>query len=145
MDGVPHIHAKTCEIKEGFLSKFSGCKETPIGLCIYCGRAFCANHGEARGVGEEICSRKNCVAKRDNLVVHMEYRAIVVAQNETGTCGIPDCSHAPDGQCGRCRAYFCLSHLDTREESVGQGVRQIRQMATLCGHCWDRRPIWNRQ
>jgi hypothetical protein len=38
-----------------------------------------------------------------------------------------------------------MSHLDTREETVGTGMQQMRQMATLCGHCWDRRPIWSRQ
>jgi hypothetical protein len=24
-------------------------------------------------------------------------------------------------------------------------MQQVRQMATLCGHCWDRRPVWSRQ
>jgi hypothetical protein len=142
---VPTIHATACEIKEGFFSKFSSCKEHPVGLCIYCGRAFCAEHGEVRSEGEEICYRKNCVAKRDDLVVHMQYRALVTAQNETGTCGIPSCQHPPDGQCSRCHAYFCLSHLDTRQETIGSGLQQVRQMATMCGHCWDRRPIWSRQ
>ena len=142
---MPTIHATTCEIKEGFLKKFSSCKQRPVGLCIYCGRAFCGDHGELRDQGEEICSRKNCIAKRDDLVTHLEYRALVVAQNQqTGTCGIPGCSHKPDGQCARCRAYFCLGHLDTREETVGTGYQQIRQMATMCAHCWDRRPIWTR-
>ena len=145
MKAVPHIHATACEIKEGFFSKFSGCKGTPAGLCIYCGRAFCAEHGEVRGAGEEICIRKNCIAKRDDLVVHMQYREQVEARNQTNSCGVTECQHPPDGQCGRCRAYFCLNHLDTREETVGSGMQQVRQMATMCGHCWDRRPIWTRQ
>ena len=141
---VPAIHAQSCEIKDGLFSKLSSCKGKPIGLCIYCGRAFCGEHGEIRDAGEEICTRKNCIAKRDDLVVHMEYRSLVAAQNETGTCGIPNCTHKPDGECARCRAFFCLGHLDTREETVGRGINQKRQMATMCGHCWDRRPIWNR-
>lgn len=141
---MPAIHATACEVNEGFLSRFSRCKGRPVGLCIYCGRAFCRDHGEVRDHGEEICCRKNCVAKRDDLVIHLEYRALMVAQNQTGTCGLPTCSNAPDGQCSRCRAYFCLTHLDTREETVGSGYQQIRRMATMCNHCWDRRPIWSR-
>jgi hypothetical protein len=23
-------------------------------------------------------------------------------------------------------------------------MQQVRHMATLCGHCWDRRPVWSR-
>ncbi len=141
---MPAIHAKSCEIKEGLISKFSGCKEKPIGLCIYCGRAFCANHGVVQDDKQEICSRKNCVAKKEDLLVHLAYKATMAVENERGLCGVPSCNVKPDGQCGRCKAFFCLRHIDTREETVVHGRAQIRQMATLCGHCWDRRPIWSR-
>lgn len=141
---MPHIHAAACEVKEGFMSRFSRCKEKPIGMCNYCGRAFCAEHGEVQTDGQEICFRKNCLAKRDDLVAHLQYRALVAKENEAGLCGVPACTEKPDGQCGRCRAYFCMRHIDTREESLMQGRAQVRQMATLCYHCWERRPIWTR-
>ncbi len=58
-----HIHSPTCEIKkEGLFSGFSSCKEKPAGLCVYCGRAFCAKHGEHLSDGSEVCTRKSCVA-----------------------------------------------------------------------------------
>jgi len=143
---MPHIHAATCEVKkEGILSKFSSCKAKPVGLCIYCGRAFCPDHGDISGGHEkEVCSRKFCIAKREDLVSHLQYVAVVNQQNATGSCGISNCSRKPDGQCGRCKAYFCIPHLDTREETVGTGMQQMRQMATMCDHCWDRRPIWSK-
>ena len=141
---VPSLNATTCEIKKGFFSTFLGCKGQPVGLCIYCGRAFCAAHGEVQSGGQEICSRKNCLAKRDDLVIHLHYVAVVQGFNESGACGQPGCHERPDGQCGRCRAYYCGRHLDTREETVSQGRGRISQMASMCPHCWQRRPIWTR-
>ena len=142
---MPHLNADSCEIREGFWSRFSACKEKPVGRCIYCARAFCATHGELRDDGEEICGRKNCVAKRDDLARHLQYVAVVTGFNEAGACGQPGCQNPPDGQCGRCRAFFCLRHLDTRDETVTRNGGRIARMATLCAHCWARRPIWNRR
>jgi hypothetical protein len=115
-----------------------------VGRCIYCGRAFCGDHGELRDEGQEICSRKNCVAKRDDLVIHLHYVALVNRDNDAGVCGQRGCDEKPEGECGRCRGFFCTRHLDTREETVNRGRARVSQMATMCLHCWARRPIWTR-
>jgi hypothetical protein len=74
----------------------------------------------------------------------MRYKDFVIGRNGSGRCGRPDCDHLPEGQCARCRAYFCYRHLETHEEVTGRGLEQVSRLATLCAHCWERRPIWTR-
>jgi len=134
------VRTVTCQAKGGLFR----CKGTAIGLCQYCGRHFCEQHAELVEDHQSVCSRRNCVAKRRDLVKHLAYKEAVFARNAAKHCGIEDCRHSPEGVCARCRGFFCGRHAETRDEVIlVNGVRTTR-MATLCRHCWDRRPIWTR-
>ena len=116
-----------------------------MGLCQYCGRPFCPKHGQRQADGQEICSRRFCIAKRDDLVVHLVYKDVVDARNETEKCGIDGCNNAIGGQCIRCRGFYCGRHVEGREERIYQNQVLVPQLASLCRHCWQRRPIWLRR
>jgi hypothetical protein len=130
----------TCQIKKGLFS----CARDAAGVCIYCGRPFCESHGVRLEDGQEICSRRFCVAKRDDLVVHLAYKEAVSKRNEQRQCGLDGCAHVVAGRCVRCSGYFCGKHVDAREEAIFEGPVKVRRMATLCHHCHARRPIWLR-
>jgi hypothetical protein len=129
-----------CEVKTGLFR----CKQASTGRCQYCGRPFCARHGEVHDDGQEICSRRFCIEKRDDLVKHLVYKDIVDRLNQEDLCGIEDCGASPSGQCVRCRGFFCARHVEGREEKIYQNQVLVPQLASLCLHCWVRRPIWLR-
>jgi hypothetical protein len=132
----------SCELKTGLLGRL--CGGEAVGLCQYCGRPFCKRHGEVQEDGQEICSRKFCVAKRDDLLVHLVYKDAVTARNEGEMCGIDRCRGELSGQCIRCRGFFCVQHVEGREEKIYENQVLVTQVASLCHHCWERRPIWLR-
>ena len=129
-----------CQLKRTFRS----CGAQAIGLCQYCNRLFCAEHGELLGDHQEVCSRRFCQDKRRDLIKHAEYKEIVLARNEERSCGIDGCTNAIGGRCSRCDGYFCGRHVDSKEEMYLQNRVRMRRMASLCHHCWARRPIWVR-
>ena len=131
----------TCQVRKVLFR----CWTEPAGTCQYCGRSFCARHGERLEDGQEVCSRKFCVAKRHDLVRHLAYNEIVSARNEARCCGLEGCERTLAGQCSRCRGLFCSRHVEAREEPVLENRVRVTRMATLCQHCWARRPIWLRQ
>jgi hypothetical protein len=128
-----------CEVKSGWFK----CKSEAIAYCQYCGRPFCGNHGVAEE-GMEVCSRKFCVAKREDLAKHLKYKALVDERNAGGLCGIENCDLGTQGQCVRCKGHFCGLHVEPREEPILHNKVRVTQMATLCAHCLERRPIWIR-
>jgi hypothetical protein len=130
----------TCRVKGGLFR----CRGKAIALCQYCGRHFCEQHAELIAEHESVCSRRNCVAKRRDLIKHLEYKEAVFARNATKQCGIEGCKHSPEGLCARCRGFFCGRHVETRDELILVNNVRTSRMATLCRHCWDRRPIWTR-
>ena len=131
---------KTCQIKSGLFR----CEDEAGGLCQYCGRQFCPKHGVFLDEGQEVCNRKNCVAKREDLVRHLSYKGIVTARNEAAQCGAYGCGDTLSDQCARCKGYFCTRHVDAREEIIVENKLRLPRMSTLCRHCWERRPIWTR-
>ncbi len=130
-----------CAIK-GFLSS---CGDDATAQCVYCGRAFCAKHGVVLEEGEEICSRKNCVAKREDLARHLVYKEVVLKQNREKLCGLEVCGEQFASQCTRCRGYFCAQHVFLASDSVGEGQPLPDRPPVLCRHCYERRPIWLRE
>ncbi len=132
---------RVCQVKGRF---FRCGYASVIGLCQYCGRLFCAKHGEILDDGQEVCSRKFCVAKRDDLVVHLVYKDAVQRRNDAGRCGFEGCNAALGAECMRCKGSFCELHVHGREEMIMQNSVRVPRMATLCRHCWVRRPIWLR-
>ncbi len=129
-----------CEIKSGVFK----CGDAASAICVYCGRHFCEKHGVIRKLGEEICDSKNCVAKREDLELHMVYKETVLAFNRQRLCGLEICVEEWVCQCSRCKGYFCTTHIGQREMTVvDEGVRAER-LVLICRHCLDRRPIWDK-
>jgi hypothetical protein len=127
---------------KGFLSS---CGDDATGLCVYCGRAFCARHGVILEEGEEVCSRKNCVAKREDLAVHLVYKSVVLERNRGKLCGLEVCVETFASQCTRCRGYFCTKHVFVAPDSVNEGQPLPDRPPIICRHCHERRPIWLRE
>jgi hypothetical protein len=124
--------------------RFSRCKDAPIGICVYCGRRFCSNHGERLPDGSEVCARDNCVAKKLDVAQHLIYKDAAMDRNrsEGRPCGVEACVTVFEVQCNRCRAYFCRVHIEVHEDAVTEDGMQFRRPVPLCRHCWVRRPIW---
>ena len=119
------------------------CTRPAAGTCQYCGRAFCGDHGILMDGGQEICGRSRCQRKRIDLERHLRYKAVVRQRNTENQCGVPGCQTRPGGQCSRCRGFFCDRHLANRDLSVREGRAWVRLPASMCEHCWRRRPLWS--
>ena len=120
----------------------SSCGAEAEGTCVYCGRSFCKNHGVFLPNGEEVCSRKNCVAKRDDLARHLEYKDAVLVRNRQRLCGIDGCSNQFAGQCARCKGYFCNKHAEPADDPALDDETRITAPPRVCRHCQVRRAIW---
>ena len=141
MDTAVMTSGRRCELKR----LFGRCGREVVGSCQYCGRPFCADHGVLLEEHQEVCYRKPCVAKRDDLARHLVYGAQVSSRNESRLCGVVDCVAEPASQCSRCRGLYCLRHTSMREEApIERGIQMSRRVS-LCHHCWLRRPIWQRR
>jgi hypothetical protein len=134
--------SKPCELKGRRFGK--ACRQPSIGICIYCGRPFCVDHGVVQEDEQEICGRKECVAKRDDLVKHLAYKDMVGRLNEARACGIAGCREELAAQCIRCKGFFCVGHVHQRDEEILENGVKIHHMATLCQHCYARRGIWTK-
>lgn len=119
------------------------CARPAAGACQYCGRAFCGGHGVLLDDGQEICGRSRCQRKRVDLERHLRYKAFVRERNAGGQCGVPGCETRLSGQCSRCHGFFCGRHLLDRHVSVRQGRAWVQRPASMCDHCWRRRPLWS--
>ena len=131
-----------CEIH----GRFSRCSEAVVALCQYCGRRFCVRHGERLADGQEVCSREVCVAKKVDVAAHLVYKEAAMERNRSDgrPCGIDGCDSAFEGQCRRCKAYFCREHLEVHEDEITEEGMTFRTPVRLCHHCWVRRPIWQK-
>jgi predicted nucleic acid binding AN1-type Zn finger protein len=123
----------TCQIK-GMLTT---CGATATAQCVYCGRTFCPKHGEVMDDSYEVCTRKACVEKKHDLQVHMTYKSLVLNRNRERLCGIEVCQTEFAVQCNRCRGYFCIVHTQPWLETVTEKPERT------CGHCLQRRTIWD--
>lgn len=147
---VVRRYPRSATVEEGTLSgacelkRFARrCAHPAAGTCQYCGRAFCSDHGLVLDDGQEICSRPRCQRKRVDLERHLRYKAFVRQRNAERQCGVPRCQAVPAGQCSRCRGFFCGRHLDNRDMQVREGRVWVRLPASMCEHCWRRRPLWS--
>ena len=134
------VATNRCQVKGGLF----GCKSQAQAVCQYCGRPFCKDHGVVLPDGQEICSRKFCVAKKEDLERHLAYRTEAQERNRSRLCGIVSCKNDLLGQCARCKAFFCRQHVEPRRETILENQVRVPQIASLCHHCWARRGIWLR-
>lgn len=135
------VAASTCEMKSGL---FGGCRGAAVAVCQYCGRSFCEAHGVRLEDGQEICARKRCQEKRSDLARHLAYKEAVAERNRQGLCGVAECHTRYGGQCSKCHGFYCLRHLQERQELVRKGMTTVARPASMCDHCWKRRPLWSR-
>jgi hypothetical protein len=125
----------TCQMR-GHLTT---CGARAEAQCVYCGRTFCHKHGEIMDHSYEVCTRKACVAKKQDLQVHLAYKASVQAQNQERLCGIEACETEMQSRCNRCKGYFCMGHTQPWLETVTEKPERT------CSHCLARRPVWDQE
>lgn len=124
-----------------FLSR---CHQPATGVCQFCGRSFCAEHGARYEDDNEVCCRPVCQEKRADLAAHIEWKARAVDRSNRGFCGMPDCDEGRWGQCSKCLAVFCERHLQDRAERVRHGSIVYTRPASMCDHCAARNKLWSR-
>lgn len=130
---------RACELKR----RFRVCGARANGLCQYCGRAFCPEHGWRLDDGQEICSRSVCRRKKEDLEQHFAYKEAVGKRNQRQLCG-SDCEERPAGECSKCGGLYCYRHLEERELEQRRGSTVVRVRGSLCRHCNKRRRLWSR-
>jgi hypothetical protein len=140
--GVAIVSSRaSCQLKRNALM---GCGRPAAGVCVYCGRGFCSNHGDLLADAAEVCARPQCQAKQADLARHEGYRSAVFARNRRGRCGEEACEELYEGQCSKCMGFFCPAHTAERPHHVIQHGQRVPRMGALCAHCWDRRDVWER-
>lgn len=130
----------TCQVKGGLFK----CGDAATAICVYCARAFCERHGVMGPEGEAVCDGKNCVAKREDMALHLVYKQDVLVLNRQRLCGVEVCRVDFVGQCARCKGYFCRGHIETREMAVIEEGMRFERPVLVCRHCWQRHPVWER-
>ena len=127
-----------CTFSRGFLR--GGCGHDATGQCVYCGEAFCDDHGIHGEDYLEVCNRPKCRAKLDDV---QDWIRRVRSANDLKICAIETCKASIQHQCTRCRLMFCNPHLTSMEitERRYEPPRQVA--AVLCEHCAARRKLWD--
>jgi hypothetical protein len=130
----------TCQ----FRSLLRRCHKPASGSCQYCGRSFCRDHGVVLDGDQEVCIRRICQQKVDDLREHLVYRDAARVRSAHGRCAALGCEAASTGQCSKCGALYCGRHLHDREETVHRGLSTFTRVASFCDHCQARRRLWSR-
>ena len=126
----------------GMSRRFRSCGKPGVAVCQYCGRSFCADHGDRLGDGREICHTKDCGRKREDLIQHFAYQTTVGECNVVQRCGQERCDLEPQGECSKCRGLFCTGHLQKRDVRMRDGTT-VR--GSVCLHCHKRSKLWLRR
>ena len=121
------------------------CRRQLAGQCQYCGRGFCAKHGDLLGEREEVCHRESCQAKKDDLVAYAQFKIDAAARNDTNLCGIAPCENSPETFCERCSAHYCIEHLSQIVVEVVRGFERAPEMLRLCTYCVARTSVWDQE
>ncbi|MDA1062416.1 MAG: hypothetical protein O2895_05875 [Chloroflexi bacterium] len=131
---------ENCTFGGGFLR--SGCGREAVTDCVYCGRPFCAEHGERAAQYMDVCARKGCHNKLRDLEAHDAWKARVADANRVSVCAQEDCSARLHHQCSRCHLLFCGEHV--REMRVRDTTRMpaMEVRGLVCEHCAQRRKLW---
>lgn len=87
----------------------------------------------------EVCTRKACIAKKQDLQVHLVYKSAVLERNLQRLCGIESCATEIQVQCNRCKLYYCLAHTRPWLETITEKPERT------CQHCHERLPIWEQE
>jgi hypothetical protein len=139
--GKGGVRGRVCEVG----GRFSRCHFEAADSCQFCGRFFCAQHLYFREGHEAVCTRKQCQAKQDDMVIHGEYRAGVEQRNRARLCGLEECETRPDFECSLCQGHFCDVHVRSRMYPFNNGYSTVDRPASVCDRCWRRRKLWRRR
>ncbi len=109
---------------------------------MYCGAAFCGDHGDRGRDYLEVCTRSTCRAKVRDVQAHDKWKQRVELANRRSVCAREDCPLRMEHECGKCRLRFCAAHV--RQGSiVDHSTTPPRESLTLlCAHCLARRKLW---
>lgn len=130
----------TCTHGGGFLRH--SCGLAAAGQCVYCGEPFCADHGTRGEDYIEVCARRTCRAKFDDVQAHQTWRARSAHANRTSVCADPTCSERMQHRCQRCQLMFCAEHLRDQRILDRSFDPPRRVPVLLCAHCIARRSLW---
>lgn len=119
------------------------CGREAVAVCVYCGRAFCDEHGKRGEDFADVCSRSDCRAKQRDLDAHREWRERMQAANAVSVCAQEGCTERMRYPCYRCRLTFCELHLHERNVVDRTKDPPVKLRALICEHCHDRRKIWD--
>ena len=129
-----------CSVTLGLLRR--RCDRAATANCVYCGRAFCADHGDHGPDYTDTCSRKVCRAKGRDVQKHLEWKQRVRGSNRTSVCALENCENRMRHQCSRCRLVFCEEHIKDFRVSVHRGAASQPTRAVVCEHCRGRQKLW---
>lgn len=129
-----------CEHGGGLLRRT--CGREALADCVYCGKPFCEAHGEQGPDYTNVCDRKACMVKRQDVQEHLQWKQRVYNANRISICAHEGCEDRMHHVCSRCKIMFCAAHV--REETVViRGTRPPRrELTVVCFHCRDRRRLW---
>ena len=132
--------SRRCTFGGGFLRR--GCGQAAVTDCVYCARPFCEEHGERLPQYMDVCARKNCQRKREDLDAHTEWRERVESSNRMSVCAEETCDARMRHGCSRCTLLFCADHVREMRvrDPMQQGPSNIKSL--VCTHCAERRKIW---
>lgn len=130
--------ALTCEARRLLILT---CHAEPVDRCLYCGRHFCASHGD---VNRRVCFA--CLpkfwedaAKEAAEALELRRRELGAALNAKGLCGTDGCGNPMLTNCDRCQILHCSRHVSRYEYSyrhhtlAGTYIRRGR--VVLCDAC----------
>ena len=140
-EGVMVLLGVRCAFSRGFLR--GRCGRDASGQCVYCGDAFCGDHGVHGEDYLEVCKRAKCRAKLDDVRSHQEWVRRVRDANDLKICAIEECRVPMQHQCTRCRLIFCTGHLQAMEITERRHDPPRQVAAVLCDHCASRRKLWD--
>lgn len=130
-----------CSSGGGFLRR--GCGRAAVGVCVYCGEPFCADHGTLHSDYYEVCQRKVCLAKYADVGAHQHWLEAHRFANDTSMCAEDGCGERMQHACQRCRLRFCDQHLIDRPVTEQRVDGEVRVVQLMCPHCAARRVLWD--
>lgn len=130
----------TCTYPTGMLRR--ACGRDGVTSCVYCGEPFCEVHGDRGADYQDVCHRRACAAKQQDLETHTSWRRHVAIANEISICAELECGERMRFSCSQCRLLFCDVHVsehDVKDTRV-QPPQKVRVL--VCSHCVQRRRVW---
>ncbi|MER3397301.1 MAG: hypothetical protein C4315_07895 [Chloroflexota bacterium] len=100
------------------------CGRPAVGICRYCGGAFCGTHAARTPNGDWVCYSRPCQVRAAVRETVLLVRMRANPQNQSGLCGASGCGvQLPGGKCGLCGQEFCPAHLNARAMVVPAAAR----------------------